>query len=112
MKCTHWACSGNGKNLRGKPDIAISFYGRAVESARTVGNPAYEARYLYALGAVYQAQWEFVAARSHFKEAKAIYQALDDGRNATRVRATIVYSYLLAVASRIMNLLGLRPKRD
>ncbi|MCY4464861.1 MAG: tetratricopeptide repeat protein [Chloroflexi bacterium] len=103
---------GQWQELRGKADIAISFFGRAVESARAVGNPAYEARYLYALGAIYQSQWEFAAARSHFKEAKAIYQALDDGRNATRVRATIVYSYLLAVASRIMNLLGLRPKRD
>ncbi len=103
---------GQWQELRGKPDIAISFYGRAVEAARAVGNPAYEARYLYALGAVHQSQWEFAVARSHYKEAKAIYQALDDGRNATRVRATILYSYLLAVASRIMNLLGLRPKRD
>ena len=103
---------GQWQELRGKPDIAIGFYGRAVEAARAVGNPAYEARYLYALGGVRQSQWEFAAARSHYKEAKAIYQALDDVRNATRVRATILYSYLLAVASRIMNLLGLRPKRD
>ena len=103
---------GQWQELRGKRDIAISYFGRAIEAARAVGNPAYEARYLYALGAVHQAQWDFSAARSHFKEAKAIYQALDDGRNATRVRATILYSYLLAFASRIMNLLGMRPKRD
>ena len=103
---------GQWQELRGKPDIAISYYGRAVDVARAVGNPAYEARYLYALGAVYQSQWDFAAARARFKEAKAIYQALDDRRNATRVSASIVYSYLLAVASGVMRLLGMGPKRD
>ena len=87
-------------------DIAIAYYGRAVEAARDVGNPAYEARYLYSLGSVHQSQWDFESARRQFNQARAIYQALDDGRNATRVRATIVYSYLLAFASRIMKLVG------
>ncbi|MCY4146747.1 MAG: tetratricopeptide repeat protein [Chloroflexi bacterium] len=102
---------GQWQELRGKPDIAISYYGRAIESARAAGNPAYAARYLYALGAAHQSQGEFATARSYYKEAQGIYQALDDGRNATRARATILYSYLLALASRIINLLGLAPKR-
>ena len=100
---------GQWQELRRKPDIAISYYGKAADAARAVQNPAYEARYLYALGAVYQSQWDFETARRHYNEARAIYQSLDDGRNATRVRASIVYSYFLAVASRIMTLIGLKP---
>ena len=58
---------------------------------------------------IYQTQWEFEAARRHFSEARAIYKSLDDGRNATRVRASIVYSYLLAFASRILRMIGMGP---
>ena len=95
--------------MRGEFDSAISYFGRAVERAREVHNPAYEARYLYATGAVYQSQWDFASARRHFSQARAIYKSLDDGRNATRVSASIVYSYLLAFASRVMRLIGMRP---
>ena len=80
--------------------------------ARAVGNPHSEARYLYALGSVYMSQWEFAAARLEYGKARAIYQSLDDGRNATRVRASIVYTYLLAVASRILRLLGVQPSSE
>ncbi len=100
---------GQWQEIRGKPDVAISYYGRAVDAAREVQNPAYEARYLYALGVVYQSQSEFSDARSHFSQARVIYRSLDDGRNATRVSASIVYSYLLALASRIMRLIGIQP---
>ena len=100
---------GQWQEIRGKPDVAISYYGRAVDAAREVQNPAYEARYLYALGVVYQSQSEFGDARTHFSQARAIYRSLDDGRNATRVSASIVYSYLLALASRIMRLIGIQP---
>ena len=100
---------GQWQELRGKPDVAISHYGRAVDAAREVQNPAYEARYLYALGVVYQSQSDFSDARSHFSQARVIYRSLDDGRNATRVSASIVYSYLLALASRIMRLIGFQP---
>ena len=48
--------------------------------------------------------------RRHFKESRAIYQSLEDGRNATRVSATLVYSYLLAFAARIMKLVGIQPE--
>ena len=97
---------------RRKTDSAISYYLRAVELARAVTNPAYEARYLYALGAVYQSLWDFESARKHFKLARLLYKSLEDGRNATRVSATIVYSYLLAFATRIMKLVGLKPTGD
>ena len=100
---------GQWQEIRGKPDVAISYYGRAVDAAREVQNPAYEARYLYALGVVYQSQSDFSDARSHFSQARVIYRSLDDGRNATRVSASIVYSYLLALASRIMRLIGMQP---
>lgn len=100
---------GQWQELCQKLESAASYYGRAVEMARAVSNPASEARYLYALGSVMQSQWDFAGARRKYKEARAIYQALDDGRNATRVRASIVYTYLLAVASRIMRLLGIQP---
>lgn len=103
---------GQWQELRRNPDSAISYYGRAVEMARAVGNPHSEARYLYALGSVYLSQWEFAAARQEYGQARAIYQSLDDGRNATRVRASIVYTYLLAVASRILRLLGVQPVGD
>ena len=101
---------GQWHELRDMPDIAIAYYGRAANAARDVGNPAYEARYLYALGTVYQSQWDFEGARRQFILARAIYRSLDDGRNATRVSASIVYSYVLAFASRIMRLVGLQPK--
>ena len=100
---------GQWQEMRQQIESAQSYYGRAVEKAREVQNPAYEARYLYALGAIYQSQWEFAAARRHFNEARAIYKSLDDGRNATRVRASIVYSYLLAFASRILRMIGMGP---
>ena len=100
---------GQWQELRSQPDSAIAYYQRAVEMARTVSNPASEARYLCALGSVFQSQWDFEGARRKYKEARAIYQALDDGRNATRVRASIVYSYLLAFATSIMRLLGMKP---
>ncbi len=100
---------GQWQELRNQPDSAIAYYQRAVEMARTVSNPASEARYLYALGSVFQSQWDFESARRNFKEARAIYLALDDGRNATRVRASIVYTYLLAFATGIMRLLGMQP---
>lgn len=99
---------GQWQESRGKADAALSCFGRAAEMARKVNNPAYEARYLYALGAVYQAQWDFENARRQYKQARVIYQALDDGKNATRVSASIVYSYLLALATRIMRLVGWR----
>ena len=80
---------GQWHEFRDKTDIAIAYYGRAVDAAREVGNPAYEARYLYALGSVYQSQWDFEGARRQFTQARAIYRSLDDGRNATRVSASI-----------------------
>lgn len=101
---------GQWQEVNQKPDIAIAHYERAAAAARQVKNPAYEARYLYAIGAVHQAQWDFVSARQHFNDARRLYRALDDGRNATRVSASIVYTYLLAFASRIMRALGLQPK--
>ncbi len=103
---------GQWHELGGKADIAIAYYGRAADAAREAGNPAYEARYLYALGAVYQSRWDFDGARRQFAQARAIYRALDDGRNATRVSASIVYSYLLAFAARIMQLIGIRSTSD
>lgn len=103
---------GQWQEQRGNPDSAISYYGRAIDMARAAGNPHSEARYLYALGSVYASRWEFTAARQEYGKARAIYQSLDDGRNATRVRASIVYTYLLALASRILRLLGARPSGD
>ena len=103
---------GQWHELSDKLDIAIAYYGRAANAAREVGNPAYEARYLYALGSVYQSQWDFEGARRQFAQARAIYRSLDDGRNATRVSASILYSYLLAFASRIMRLMGFQPRGD
>lgn len=103
---------GQWHELRDKLDIAVAYYGRAVDAAREVGNPAYEARYLYALGSVNQTQWDFDGARRQFVQARAIYRALDDGRNATRVSASIVYSYILAFASRLMKLIGFQAKGD
>ncbi len=100
---------GQLQEAQGRPDIALSYYGRAVDKAREVVNPAYEARYLYALGALYQAQWDFLRARQHYQQARQIYRSLEDGRNATRVSASIVYSYLLALASRFLRLIGMRP---
>lgn len=101
---------GQWQELRQNPDKALSFYGRAIDAAREVQNPAYEARFLYALGSVYQTQWDFESARRHYGEARAIYSSLEDGRNATRVRASIVYTYLLAFATRLMGLIGIRPE--
>lgn len=101
---------GQWHELRGKPDIAIAYYGRAADSARDIANPAYEARYLYALGSVHQSQWDFEGARRQFAQARALYRSLEDGRNATRVSAAILYSYVLAFASRFMRLIGLQPK--
>ena len=98
---------GQWQEMRGEYDSAVSYFGRAVERAREVHNPGYEARFLYAIGSVFQTQRDFAGARRHFSEARAIYKALDDGRNATRVSASIVYSYLLAFASRIMRLIGM-----
>ncbi len=103
---------GQWQELRQNPESALSYYGRAVDMARRVGNPHSEARYLYALGSVYMSQWEFAAARQEFGKARTIYQSLDDGRNATRVRASIVYTYLLAVATRILRLLGVQPSSE
>ena len=100
---------GQWQELRQNLDSAIIYYGRAVDMARAVSNPQSEARYLYALGAVYMSQWKFAAARQEDDKARAIYQSLDDGRNATRVRASIWYTYLMAVATRILRLLGARP---
>jgi tetratricopeptide (TPR) repeat protein len=97
---------GQWHELRDKADIAIAYFGRAANAAREVGNPAYEARYLYALGSVYQSQWDFEGARRQFALARAIYRSLDDSRNATRVSASILYSYFLAFASRIMKIIG------
>lgn len=101
---------GQWHELKDKPDIAIAYFGRAANAAREVGNPAYEARYLYALGAVYQSMWDFEGARLQFVLARAIYRSLDDSRNATRVSAAIFYSYILALASRLMKLIGFQPK--
>ena len=103
---------GRWHEMREQPDGAIAYYQRAIDMARSVSNPASEARYLYALGAVCQSQWDFEGARQRYRDARAIYQSLDDSRNASRVRASIVYTYLLAFASGIMRLLGLGPARD
>ncbi|MCY3831460.1 MAG: tetratricopeptide repeat protein [Chloroflexi bacterium] len=101
---------GQWQEMQEQPDVAVAYYGRAVTAAREVGNPAYEARYLYALGVVYQSQWDFAGARQQFAQARALYRSLADGRNATRVSASIVYTYLLFFASRVMKLMGVRPK--
>lgn len=100
---------GQWQEMNQKPDIAVSHYRQAADMARGLKNPAYEARYLYALGSVYQSRRDFETARQHYHEARMIYRALDDGRNATRVSASIVYTYLLALASRILKLIGLQP---
>ncbi len=101
---------GQWHELRGKPDIAIAYFGRAADTARNIANPAYEARYLYALGSVHQSQWDFAGARRQFAQARALYRSLEDSRNATRVSAAILYCYVLAFASRFMRLIGLQPK--
>ncbi len=103
---------GQWQESRGKLDVAISEYARAAELARAVNNPAYEARFMYAMGAVYQSKWDFASARQQYRGARALYKALDDGKNATRVSATIVYSYLLALTTRIMRMFGMQPKGD
>ena len=103
---------GQWQERRNQGDAAISFYGRAADAARAAANPGYEARYLYALGAVYQSQWDFETARRRYRESRQLYASLDDGRNATRVRAAIVYTYLLAIAARVMQLIGIRPPQD
>ncbi len=100
---------GRWQELRDNPESAIAYYQRAVEMARAVSNPASEARYLYALGSVHQTQWDFASARRKYKEAQLIYRALDDSRNTTRVRASIVYTYLLAFTTGILRLLGIQP---
>lgn len=100
---------GQWQEMNQKPDIALSYYRQAADIAREVKNPAYEARYLYALGSVEQARRDFDSARQRYNEARMIYRALDDGRNATRVSASIVYTYLLALAGRILKLIGLQP---
>ncbi len=102
---------GHWQEVNGKPDIAISYYSQAADLARIVKNPPYEARFLYAVGSVHLSQWDFEAARDNYNKAKAIYQSLDDGRNATRITASIVYSYLLAFASQIMKLVGMSPNK-
>lgn len=101
---------GQWHELQGKPDIAIAYFGRAADTARNIANPAYEARYLYALGSVHQSQWDFAGARRQFAQARALYRSLEDSRNATRVSAAILYCYVLAFASRFMRLIGLQPK--
>ncbi len=103
---------GQWQEANQKPDIALSYYGQAVDLAREVKNPPYQARYLYAMGAIYLAQWDFETARDYYNQAKAIYQSLDDGRNATRITASIVYSYILAFASRLMKLVGISPNKS
>lgn len=103
---------GQWQEVNGKPDIAVTYYGQAADLAKAVMNPHYEARFLYAIGSVYLAEWDFESAREHYNKAKAIYQSLDDGRNATRITASIVYSYLLAFASQIMKLVGMSPKNS
>jgi hypothetical protein len=65
---------------------------------------------LYAIGTVYLSTQDFELARDYYNQAKDIYQALDDGRNANRITASIIYSYLLAFASRIMSLIGMSSK--
>ena len=60
---------GQWQELRGKLDVATSYYGRAADAARTVGNPAYQARYLYALGAAHQSQWDFDAGARAFQRS-------------------------------------------
>lgn len=101
---------GHLHEANNKPDIAISYYGQATDLAKTVMNPQYEARYLYAIGMVYLSTQDFELARDYYNQAKNIYQALDDGRNANRITASIIYSYLLAFASRIMSLIGMSSK--
>ena len=100
---------GQWQELRGDANLAISVYEQAAQAARQVGNPAYEARYLYAIGAALQSRWAFAEARQRYIESRAIYGALQDRRNATRVTAAIVYSYLLAITSRLMRLMGIKP---
>jgi len=99
---------GQWQEMNQKPDIALSYYRQAADIARDVKNPAYEARYLYALGSVEQSRRDFDSARQHYNEARMIYRSLDDRRNATRVSASIVYTYLLALASRILKLIGIQ----
>lgn len=101
---------GHWQEANGKSELAISHYMEASDIAREVSNPHFEARYLYAIGAVYLGLWDFDTARSYYNKAKALYQSLDDGRNATRVTASIVYSYLMAFVSKIMSLVGMKPK--
>lgn len=96
----------------GKPASARRYFALAVDAARELAHPAYEARYLYALGAVYQAQWDFTSARAQYKQARSLYLSLADGRNATRVRATVVYTYFLAFAARILKLMGMQPSES
>ena len=98
---------GQWQEANKKLDVAISYYTNAVELAREVANPQYQARYLYAVGAVYLSLWDFETARTYYNQSKELYQSLDDGRNATRVTASIVYSYLLAFVSKIMTLVGI-----
>ena len=100
---------GQWQELGGHPERAMSFYDQAAQTARQVSNPAYEARYLYAIGAVLQSRWDFAAARSSYAESRKIYSALLDRRNATRVAAAIVYTYVLAFTSRLMRLVGIKP---
>lgn len=103
---------GHWQEVNQKPDIAISYYDQAAEVAHAISNPQYEARYLYSVGAVYLKQWNFEMARDYYNKAKDIYKALDDGGNATRVTASIVYSYLMAFFAKFMKLFGVAPDKS
>lgn len=102
---------GHWQEVNQKPDIAISYYSQAADVANQIKNPQYEARYYYAVGAIYLARWDFETARDYYHKSKALYQSLDDSRNANRVTASIIYSYLLAFVSRIMRLVGIQPNQ-
>lgn len=103
---------GSWQEANQKPDIAISYYSQAADAARAVQNPQYEARFLYAVGAVHLALWDFDAARDNYNKARELYQSLDDGRNANRVTASIVYSYLMAFVSILMKFVGIQPNKS
>ena len=100
---------GQWQEINGDAERALSHYDSAIQCARESGNPSYEARYLYAIGMVFQSRWDFAAARRHYQQSREIYAALADKRSATRAAASIVYTYLLAITTRLMRLVGVKP---
>lgn len=96
----------------GRFEDAADSYHHAAAIARETKNPFYEARAEQAIGVAKSAERDYRTALEHYGNAREIYIALDNDRQAADLMRAIVFTHIARIVDDMLRFLGVRKDDD